>query len=168
MPYRAYNHKCTCNAGRKFAEYCPDCNIKGEAIGWGYNMVGNMGQYIRQTGFAPIGYHRHLVDMLFYEHWEKCQDCDGVGIIDADNYQGWKNCSNCDRKGGFYIGGKFDWDRMIYEVLSAYPDSASGDFKSEYNRTYNKYKDELDLPESIQSDDDKIMSNNRNKGSMFF
>jgi len=149
MPHRAYKHKCSCNSGYIYAEYCSDCNIKGEVNGWGLNRIENMGNYIRITGFAPVGYHRHLVDCLFFQDWKKCQDCNGIGVVDAKNNQGWEYCSKCDSKGGFYTGGRYEWYRMIYDVISAYPDSASGDFKTEYNRIYNKYKNELNLPESI-------------------
>ena len=168
MPHRAYNHKCTCNAGRKFAEYCPDCNIKGEVNGWGLNRIENMGNYIRNTGFAPVGYHRHLVDCLFYQDWKRCQDCNGIGVVDANNLEGWEYCSNCDSKGGFYIGGRDDWYRMIYEVVSAYPNSIGGAHQEEYNEIYNKYKYELENPKPALTDEDTANSHNRNGGGAFY
>ena len=167
MPYKSYDHNCPCASNLVFVEICPECHNQGELTGWGLSVVENWCLYVRKTGFGPFGSHRHLLDLLFYEYWEYCPDCDGVGVIDAENNLGYENCLNCDHKGGFYTGESRDWNRMIYEVISAYPDSIGAAYQEEYNEIYKKYKYELENPKPVLTNEDIANSHNRNGGGIF-
>mgnify|MGYP003968667871 FL=1 len=167
MPHKTYILNCTCNTSNGNVEYCPDCNLKGEYNGLGLSMTENMCVYVLKTGFQPFGRHRHLLDRIFFEYWKYCENCNGIGIIEDGNDGGYQYCQCCGRKGGFYIGDKEEWDRMIYEVLSAYPDSAGGNYKAKYQDIYDKYKRELDHPTPVFTNEDIVRSHKLNGGGIF-
>jgi len=106
---------------------------------WDLSVVERWCLYATQTGFQPMGPHRRLLDTLFFRHWDKCEHCGGIGIVNATEPQhkkGWVNCSICQGLGGSYTGSESDWNQFIIKIMTHYPKYVCGHTKEEYWSIY--------------------------------
>jgi hypothetical protein len=136
MPYRTSNHFCK-EIDKEITidkDTCPHCKMPIQK--WCLSTVENWSLYARKTGFKPYGPHRQLLDRLFSQYWEDCSACGGIGIIDNTKTSNskWIECTKCNEDGGKWIGTEEEWDKLVYEVVSAYPDSIVSSKKNTDNK----------------------------------
>lgn len=106
---------------------------------WTLSVVEHWCQYARKTGFSPMGPHRQLLDSLFYPYWNTCESCSSSGVVNGIEETAWRTCPACDGKGGFFTGSTYEWEELIFRMMSVCPESVCENTKERYLTIYHKH-----------------------------
>ena len=129
MPHKSWVHNCKNHDNNQVilgVEVCDSCGAHGTFNGWGLSMIESMGAYQKRYNLRAIGPHRKMTDELFKGRMNKCDQCNGEGVVGTIDDDRGEICPKCQRKQYTFDGSSEEFESLRQKIIAIYPSAEPG------------------------------------------